>query len=196
MHDTGKHFPLLAAAFEGGLLVAAAVLGRLLGVRPLATFHLQWLDAALAVAARLPLLVVFWGCVKCPWRPFKTIRRILEESLVPLLRGCSLMQLAMIALLAGLGEETLFRGVVQAAAAEWIGGPEGRWIALAAAAMLFGTLHSITPIYAALAALIGLYLGWLWLATGNLLVPIIVHALYDFLALAYLVKTSPAEMQP
>ena len=39
-----------------------------------------------------------------------------------------------------------------------------------------------------LAGLIGLYLGWLWLAVGNLLVPIVVHALYDFVALMYLVK--------
>jgi membrane protease YdiL (CAAX protease family) len=33
-----------------------------------------------------------------------------------------------------------------------------------------------------------LYLGWLWLASGNLLAPIITHGLYDFLALAYLTR--------
>lgn len=196
MHDSGKHFPLLAAAFEGGLLVVAAGLGWLLGVRPLATFHFHWGHAALAGAATLPLTALFWVFVKCPWRPLRTIRQILDESLVPLFRGCNILQLAIIALLAGLGEETLFRGVVQAAAAEWIGGMEGPWIALALAAVLFGLLHSITPTYAMLAGMIGLYLGWLWLLTGNLLVPILVHALYDFLALAYLVNRSPAETQP
>jgi len=56
------------------------------------------------------------------------------------------------------------------------------------ASVLFGLFHPITPTYAALAAAIGLYLGWLWLACGNLLTPIVTHALYDFLALAYLVK--------
>jgi uncharacterized protein len=45
--------------------------------------------------------------------------------------------------------------------------------------------------YAMLAGVIGLYLGWLWMATGELLLPIAVHALYDFLALVYLVKIRP-----
>jgi membrane protease YdiL (CAAX protease family) len=39
-----------------------------------------------------------------------------------------------------------------------------------------------------LAGGIGLYLGAVWLATGNLLVPITSHALYDFLAFVYLVQ--------
>ena len=39
-----------------------------------------------------------------------------------------------------------------------------------------------------LAGLIGLYLGWIWLASGNLLTPMVTHGVYDFLALAYLVK--------
>ena len=37
-----------------------------------------------------------------------------------------------------------------------------------------------------LAGLIGIYLGWLLAATDNLLVPIVAHAAYDFLALVYL----------
>ena len=94
----------------------------------------------------------------------------------------------MIAALAGLGEEMLFRGVIQAAVGGWIGGDAGQWIALAAAAVLFALAHSITVMYLVLAGLIGLYLGGLWLATGNLLVPIIAHGLYDFVALAYFVK--------
>ena len=36
--------------------------------------------------------------------------------------------------------------------------------------------------------LMGLLLGGLWIATGNLLVPIVAHAVYDFLALVWLVK--------
>ena len=82
----------------------------------------------------------------------------------------------------------LFRGVIQAAVAREIGGPHGIWVGLLIAAMLFGLLHSITPTYAFLAGLIGLYLGGLWVACDNLLVPITVHALYDFVVLVYLVK--------
>ena len=67
-------------------------------------------------------------------------------------------------------------------------GAFGPWIGLLAAAFLFGLLHLLTPVYGLMAALIGLYLGWLWMASGNLLVPITVHAAYDFIALVYLVR--------
>jgi len=58
-------------------------------------------------------------------------------------------------------------------------------------ALLALALHTITPAYALLAALIGLYLGGIWMATDNLLVPITIHAVYDFLVLLYLIKTRP-----
>ena len=107
---------------------------------------------------------------------------------MPLFRNCRFLELAVIAALAGLGEEMLFRGLIQAAVAERIGGPCGVWLGLLMAAVLFGLLHPITPTYAVLAGSIGLYLGWLWLACGNLLAPIVAHGTYDFVALLYLVK--------
>jgi uncharacterized protein len=39
-----------------------------------------------------------------------------------------------------------------------------------------------------MAALMGAYLGWLWLLTGNLLTPIIAHAVYDLAALLVLTR--------
>ena len=90
----------------------------------------------------------------------------------------------MIAALAGIGEETLFRGVIQAAVAQHVGGPRGVWLGLLVAAVLFGLLHPVTPMYAVLAGAIGLYLGWLWLVGGNLLLPIVTHGVYDFVARA------------
>ena len=58
---------------------------------------------------------------------------------------------------------------------------------------MFGLAHSVTRTYAILATIIGLYFGWLWLATGNLLVPITTHAVYDFLALVYFVRIRARE---
>ena len=52
--------------------------------------------------------------------------------------------------------------------------------------VLFGLLHRITWMYAFFAALVGCYLGWLYVATGNLWVPMIAHGLYDFFAVVYL----------
>jgi hypothetical protein len=183
-----KHFALTAAIFEGSLAVVAVGLGWLVGQPPLRTFRLDLYQAAWGVAAALPPLALFWLCLKCPLRPFETIARILDQMVLPLFRDCRLMELAVIAALAGIGEEMLFRGVIQAVVAQQIGGPRGMWWGLLVAAALFGLLHPVTPTYAVLAALIGLYLGWLWLAWGNLLLPIITHGSYDFLALWYLLR--------
>jgi uncharacterized protein len=182
------HFRLMAAAFEGGLLVVAIGLGWLLGTPPLRTFRFDLQGAAWGAAATLPPLGLFWLCLKCPWRPLKEIARILDETVIPVFRGCPVAELAIIAALAGVGEEALFRGVIQAAIAQEVGGQSGVWIGLIISAALFGLLHPITPTYALLAATIGLYLGWLWLACGNLLAPIVAHGLYDFLALLYMVR--------
>jgi uncharacterized protein len=184
-----KHFALTAAIFEGSLAVVAIALGWLLGTKPLKTLHFDVRVAVLGLVATLPLWAMFWLCLKCPLRPFAEIARIMNETIVPLFRGCRLVELAVIAALAGVGEELLFRGVIQAAVMQKIGGLGGVWLGLLVAAVLFGLLHPITPTYAILAGLIGLYLGWLWLACDNLLVPITAHGVYDFLALVYLTRT-------
>jgi hypothetical protein len=189
-----KHFPLMAAVFEGLLTPVAIGLGWLVGTPALATlFHFDGGDALLGVAAALPPLGLFWFCLACPWRPVAEITKITTETLVPLFRHCGLAQLAIISALAGLGEETLFRGVIQAGTAQEIGGHYGVWLGLLAAAVLFGLLHLITPAYGVLAGLISLYLGCLWLISGNLLTPIVTHGTYDFLALVYLAKVKGRE---
>ena len=116
------------------------------------------------------------------------LRRVVERLLVPLFQHLSVAELAIISILAGLGEEMLFRGVLQAALAGWLEGTVGVLVGLAAASVLFGFAHAITPAYFVLAMLIGAYLGGLWLWTGNLLAPIVAHAGYDFIALWYLAK--------
>ncbi len=187
-----QNFTLLATAFEGGLAVIAVGLGWLLGEPPLASLPRTpagiLCGVAWGIAATLPPIALLWLCLKCPLGPLADLVRVVDELLVPLFRQCRMLELAVIALLAGLGEEMLFRGVIQAAAADWVDGPSGVYVGLAAAAVLFGLVHCITPTYALLAGLIGLYLGWIWIATGNLLVPITTHGVYDFVALVYLVR--------
>jgi uncharacterized protein len=189
-----KRFVLTAAAFEGGLALLACALGWIFGTPPLRTLRFDLMGIIWGIAATLPPLVLFWLCLKIPLQPLREIVRILDQSVVPLFRNCRLAELAIIAALAGIGEETLFRGVVQTGAAQAIGGPHGWLIGLLAAGCLFGLVHSITPTYALLAAMIGIYLGAVWLACDNLLGPIIAHGLYDFLVLLYLL-THPSRSQ-
>jgi hypothetical protein len=119
--------------------------------------------------------------------PLGRLNAAVDDMLLPLFARCSVIQLAFISIMAGLGEELLFRGVLQPLLIGWLGIAAG----LCLASLVFGLLHAVTPSYAVLATLVGAYLGWLALATGNLLGPIIAHALYDFVALVYLMRTVP-----
>jgi membrane protease YdiL (CAAX protease family) len=179
---------LLAVIFEGGLAVVALGLGWWLGRSPTAMIRWTARDFGLGAAAAVPMLAWLLVLIKRPLRPFARLVGVVDEFLVPLFRGCRLAELAVISVLAGVGEEMLFRGVIQEAVAGRLDGPLGVAVALVLASLLFGLAHAITPSYAVLAGLVGLYLGGLWIATGNLLVPITAHAVYDFLALVYLVK--------
>jgi hypothetical protein len=64
--------------------------------------------------------------------------------------------------------------------------PEG--VALVVASAAFGLAHFITPAYAILAGLAGLYLGGLFLLQGSLTAPIVAHAVYDLVALNYVAR--------
>ncbi len=179
-----KYILRLAVLVEGGLLLLAVLLGWLLGHPPAAQVSFRWQTLGLAVVATLPLLLALDLCSRIAWKPLTRLFREVERDLTPLFARCSLLELAVISILAGIAEESLFRGVLQTALADWLH-PS---LALVAASVLFGLGHCITPAYVFLASAVGLYLGWLLMMSGNLLVPIIVHALYDFLALAYLVR--------
>jgi membrane protease YdiL (CAAX protease family) len=115
------------------------------------------------------------------------MRRFFDQVVRPLFGDCGVGDLALIALLAGLGEELLFRGLLQGALALWL----EPWAAVALTGVLFGLMHPITPAYFVLATLAGVYLGWAALAGGNLLVPVVAHAVYDFVALLYLLRRPP-----
>lgn len=91
------------------------------------------------------------------------------------------MAVITISLLAGVGEEFLFRGVFQGAISRWWGQEIGWWVA----SLLFGLAHFVSIWYALLATISGLYLGWLWLHFDNLMVPVVAHGVYDFFALLY-----------
>jgi membrane protease YdiL (CAAX protease family) len=179
------------------LVFLAVLLGWMLDQSPLETLRVNPFSIQLGILAVLPLLGLLLVCERVQWRPVQDVRRVLDDLIVPMFKNWSLAELAGVSFLAGVGEEMLFRGVLQAATAEWTGdflphSPAGaivgNWIALAGVAILFGLLHAANAAYAVLATLMGLYLGWLWIATGNLAVPMVAHAVYDFLALLYILR--------
>ena len=191
MHEPLPSIPrplLLAIVIEGGIGLLAVALGSLLRHPPAEAISWNLRDVSIGGAAAIPLVAAVWLCIRSGWKPFREMLRLLDESIIPLFQTCRAWDLATIAAIAGLGVEMLFRGVIQNVIADQFAPPLGPAIGLVAAALVFGLLHWVTPTYALLASLIGLYLGWLWLATGNLLVPAVAHAVYDFWALMYLVR--------
>lgn len=156
-------------------------------MRPFERFALTWRGLAGGVAATAPLLLGLAWCLRTTWPPVVQLVRIVEQRVAPLFAGSGPVVLVVVALLAGLSEEALFRGVVQTALVAHL----PLLAAVAVTAALFGVAHWITPTYAFLAGIVGAYLGALFVLSGNLLVPVVAHALYDVVALVLLVRVKP-----
>jgi membrane protease YdiL (CAAX protease family) len=180
-----SHFLKLAAVFEGGLIFVALALGLLVRVDPFADFQVDRTALLLGSAAALPPFLLLALTDRFRFSALERIKRMVLQVLGPALAACRWYELVFVAALAGFGEELVFRGVLQRCFERWLDfGGSGRIVGLIASNVIFGLLHAMTPTYAILAALMGLYFGVLLDVTHppNLLVPMLAHALYDFLA--------------
>jgi len=183
---------LLAVLVEGGLGLAACIVGWLLGVHPWGRATWSGAEASLGVAATGPMLVVFLLCLIVPLKPLRRIRRFADEVIRPLFLPCTLLDLAVICALAGWGEEMLFRGLLQPLLGEYL----GTWAGVVATSLLFGLFHPISLAYFVLATAFGLYLGAIVLLREGLLAVMVAHGLYDFIALVYVVRWQRPPQSP
>lgn len=175
-----KQFMRLAILCEGGLAAAAMVVGWLLAdIYPLQWFSWNWEAVAWGVAAAVPMFGLFLLAHRFPIGSLRPINQFLVEMLGPSLAACRWSDLVVLALLAGGCEELLFRGLLQPWFGIW-----GETAGLVGSSVMFGLAHCITPLYALLAGLAGLYLSLLLNVTDepNLLTPIVAHSVYDFWA--------------
>ena len=129
--------------------------------------------------ASLPMLVILLVSLRSSWQPLVDLRIQVEKLVREIFEKNSWMELALVSLAAGVGEELLFRGALQS----WIGQFAGVWTAVAATSLLFGAAHAMSKMYFVAATAIGLYLGWLTETYDDLVAPILAHAVYDFVAL-------------
>lgn len=174
---TPRRIFILALATQTLLIVAAWAIVRALDL------HIAWgdpaRDAGIGVAAALALAAVnYLLLVHAPenWL-VNGVRAVYDEVLVPLFAGLDRWSIVVIGAAAGVGEEWLFRGVLQP------------MLGLAVTSILFGVAHvggqRMLP-FGVWAACMGLALGVLAIATGGLIAPIVAHGVYDVLALAYI----------
>jgi uncharacterized protein len=184
----------IALLFEGSLGLAALAIGWLAGHSPLIGMNSEPEYARHQIAAigwglvaTGPLLVALVVMERFPLGPLARLRELTSQVILQMFGGASIVQLALVSIAAGFGEELLFRGLVQAGLSRLFIGTPGILLALVVASVLFGVCHWLNTTYAILAMLAGAYFGLLLLITGNILTPIIAHATYDFLALVYLI---------
>lgn len=174
---------LIALGAEGGLVLLAWGLGAVFSTPAFGQMHLTGAGVGYGVLACVPMLVALAWVMRSRWTPLVRFRKTIDERVAPLFTHCTLLDLLLISVLAGLGEEILFRGVMQTA----LVGVVGLWLAVALTSVVFGLAHSVTVTYAVYATVVGVYLGVLLIIFDTLLVPVVTHTVYDFLALVYLV---------
>lgn len=187
----------LAVLVEGAIGIAAVGVAQVFGISlrdQFASNRAELFDGLLAgIVATLPMLAIYWWMTVTRWPSLVELRRMVRQMVRELFPRARIPELLTIAVLAGVGEELLFRGVWQTAVAQWTTPAVG----LVAGSLVFGGLHAVSRIYFILATLIGMYLGWLLLEFGDLTVPIVAHGLYDFVALLYLTRSTDSdEPQP
>lgn len=178
----------LAALFQGSLFLLGLLIGWGTGLDWNSRF--DWDAAAIVkgLGAAIPLTLFLWLSLYIPWSPLVRIREFLLEYLGPILRRCSLLDLLLISLLAGVTEEVLFRGAVQDWASRW-----GLPAAVIVTNVAFGLCHAISAGYFVLAAGAGFYLSWVaGFSPQNLVPAVIAHAGYDFIALVVVVRKTAA----
>jgi len=99
-------------------------------------------------------------------------------------RSYSWPVLVSLSVLAGVGEELLFRGAVQG----WLLQHTGPWTAVIAASVLFGLVHYVSFTYFLMATGLGLILGTAYQLSGSLELVMAWHALYDMVAIFCLLR--------
>ena len=117
------------------------------------------------------------------WKWLHDLWRTPCELIGPAIGGATFTQLLLIAVMAGVGEELLFRGFLQ----HWLV-EHAAWAGLIVPNIVFGLLHWVSRVYAAATFLVGLYLSCLlhFVPGVDLWSLMLAHGLYDLVALLVL----------
>ena len=121
----------------------------------------------------------FFGPYINRFSALRTCRQFRDEIVRPLAAGLTWTSAVVVSILAGVGEEMFFRGLVQSE------------LGIVIASVLFGLLHfgpaaRQFAFVVFLYVVIGLYFGLIVVFAGDLWVAVIAHSVYDIVAFAYM----------
>lgn len=175
-------------AFYGCMLAIAVVLSAWQGSIRDWFPRLDDVPERVALGAAAGLLVVLLS--RIAHRRFVWARRLSDEFQT-ILSSFSRRDALMMAVMSALGEEMLFRGLIQ-------GSFPDPWFGLVLTAAVFAALHvgpsrAFVP-WTIMAFVVGLMFGGLLLITGDLVAPIVAHGLINFLNLRVILGAEPEEI--
>lgn len=190
--DSEKFFKT-ACYFESAMILVAIALGWIAGINPFEFIIFNESAVINGIMGTLPLCIIFLALNQISTEPLQKIRQVLQNTLGPSLVKHHWTDLFVLAAIAGISEEILFRGLIQ----PWLENSWGLIAGLLISSLIFGLVHAVTFLYFIMATAVSIYLG-LYLdydSTRNLLTPIIIHGLYDFFAFFVIVRAYRLEQQ-
>ncbi|MBS4026476.1 MAG: CPBP family intramembrane metalloprotease [Clostridia bacterium] len=124
--------------------------------------------------------ISLFAAVYLSYRYIPPLGRWSRRVILPLLKNIDPKFLMAMGILAGLSEELLFRGALQPI------------IGIGLASLLFGFVHYLGNkdllLYGVIASAMGLVMGTAFSYTGEILVPVAAHSVYNFLVITALSK--------
>ena len=169
--STRSEFLNTVGLVQGTVVLLAVLLSLVLGVAPWRSISFAPIEIVLSVLGVLPMFLAFYvsGSLN------DLVVRMFGRSLATL----TVLDLALVSIVIGIGEEVLFRGVLQSAL-----GRESLMFGIVTANALFAACHAVNKTYFVTAFFVGCYLSALMTAgdNDNLLRPIFAHSVYDFAA--------------
>ncbi len=188
MTERGRDWALLISliGFELAIGAVGLLLAWVLSVPVDTWWPVDMAALGVGILAGAMMFGVLLVLLRLPFEPAVRLVELVRRLVGALFRGRPVLDLLVISAAAGLGEELLFRGFLQ----QWVATHWGNVAGIGVAAVLFGIAHPISALYALVACLFGAVLGSLVVATGSLWAAVSAHAVYDFLAIMYLVRRS------
>lgn len=153
--------------------------------------EIQWAELVssfwIGLVATIPIGLLMWIVMILPFEWVREFNLLVDRQVAPLFRDITIPEIFALSLMAGLGEEILFRWAIQGGLETLLLGSAGSTlaagVAVLIASVLFGLCHALSTTYVVLTIVIGVYFGLLMNYTGSWIVPAVSHFVYDFFAI-------------
>ena len=175
--------PTAALMFQGGIGVLGLVAILVFGIPVLLHGPGLWPSILYGVFGAAATYAVLLVLTRVPGLLPENLERQMQ-GLYEFAAGYSPAVLILLSLLAGIGEELLFRGALQG----WLMAHTDAVTAVMVASVLFGLVHYVSFTYFLVATGLGVILGTAYVLSESLAMVMIWHAVYDMIALYCLLR--------